>query len=115
MEVNIKYKEIDKKAEVLECLINRTETIRGMDFKNTVDFIDAIYKEDSKQISRAEIRIGDFITNTISTSTKEKSDVVFGIEYKCGKTCDYFDTVINKEELTQYIDILTTIKNQMEG
>jgi hypothetical protein len=113
MDINIKYKEIDKKAIVRECLEHRTETLKGMDINNTVDFIDAIYKEDSKQIKSAEIRKETEYSKYILEAYINTDNGVTLRVGSQGKATDGID--FNKSELSQYINLLQQIEKQMEG
>lgn len=103
MEVNIKYKEIDRKTIVAEAMLRvLNECSPWADkktlFKMQAEAIDKIYKEDSKQIESVEF---------------DKPCSGFGIDVfarhinMCGMPLD-------KENVGQVIDILTTIKDQME-
>lgn len=110
MEVKIKYKEIDKKAEVEKGIreyMNRTYPIS---IQKIVGIVDAIYKEDSKQIESVEI-----------PSVFNECPHIFRADIKQDKHKDsvYMSMPVvwkvDKGTLSEFIDILTTIKNQIEG
>jgi len=102
MEVNIRYKEINKKAIVDEVLEAYRCGYNTPTKELIAETIDRIYKENSKHIE------------SVTVLHRIKSGYEFLKEMKLKDnilTINYED--FDKAELSQLIDILTTIKNQM--
>jgi hypothetical protein len=110
MDIKIKYKEVDKKAraqkEIIECLQDLKDGKIKFGYQAVAvvlpDVIDAIYKEDSKQIESIEIKhqVGMGYYPTTLSVNKDKL---------------YIDNEpFTKAELEQYIKTLWLVHNQLE-
>ena len=115
MNVDIRYKVIDKKVEVNKIITEAINNYKGyaphceIRHDAYANRVEAIYKEDSKQIESVEIKRKDIkiiVCGQLISMTHTS---------KVGYQTYAISKPFNKSELSQYIDILTTIKNQMEG
>jgi hypothetical protein len=114
MELNIKYKEIDKGAKVLEILDAYSNYTRSAQkapgiIKAYSNAIGNVYKEDSKLIDSVEIS-RTFVKDTpikLIRLDVDKRALITDQAYQC--------IAMNKEELKQYINMLTAIEKQIEG
>jgi hypothetical protein len=118
MDINIKYKEIDKKERVKQALQQAVEECtpwaESLNLQERqVELIDAIYKEDSKQIKSAEIRKETEYSKYILEAYINTDNGVTLRVGSQGKATDGID--FNKSELSQYINLLQQIEKQMEG
>lgn len=112
MDINIKYKEVDKKARIENIVRDIQERTEHGFVHNSVlgwvNVIDSLYKEDSKQIESVEIW-RELIKNTplkLVTLMQDRRTLDIVQEYT--------SMCLDKSELSQYIDILQQIHNQME-
>jgi hypothetical protein len=114
MDINIKYKEVDKKAEI-EKIVNdiKERTNRGFIHNSTsswVGVIESVYKEDSKQIESVEFN--SRYTNEFRTIIRNDGETV-KIIYADSCGCNGIRRTYNKSELSQYINLLQQIEKQM--
>jgi hypothetical protein len=111
MDIQIKYKEVDKKAEVTKLLIKVKKTPYYVGEVELADKIDKLYKEESKEIESINIVNDDikiligYLSETKQLIAVVKTDIAIGSQ---------FTEVFDKKALGQYIDILTKIHNQMD-
>jgi hypothetical protein len=108
MDIQIKYKEVDKKAEVLR-LIEGYRTGFGCNSSATLNAIDKLYKEESKEIESVTIvnpfeeKEHIFQANIVKGRHNDSVYLSMPAIWKQDKGC-----------LKQYIDILTKIHDQMD-
>jgi hypothetical protein len=113
MDINIKYKE-QNKQEMLTSIIDdiKERTEHKFTRNNTAEWvkvIDAIYKEDSKQIESVEIRHPQ--ANTIIQTIGRDMRII----YPSGGGQPGQSRTYTKSELSQYINLLQQIHDQLEG
>jgi hypothetical protein len=112
MEIKIKYKEVDKVNAVKQIIAEVIEVTRHnhpIGATETARLIDTVYKENNKLIDSVDISrtfIADAPIRLIKLDA-DKRALVIEQAYQC--------IAVNKEELSQYISILTAIEKQMEG
>jgi hypothetical protein len=107
MDINIKYKEIDKVAAVHKLLMGNSVLPSKLMLAKAID---AIYKEDSKQIERVEI--GN-CKNAVAGMDIEVFKDMARIGIRVGFKTQFMET--NKTGLDEIIKVLTDISNQLEG
>lgn len=110
MDINIKYKEIDIENEVmkqLQSVINNMKEGFCPSVSAYAKSIDAIYKEDSKKIESVEIK--HFVVDEEYQLIDK--ELRHGFKWGNEGSMEY----ITKSELSQYINLLQQIHEQMEG
>jgi hypothetical protein len=109
MDIQIKYKEVDKKAKVHNTLLQVAVLPMPGKIANAVNYIDKLYKEDGKEIE--SVTIPDLFN---------MEDHIFKATIVNGKNKDYaFMSMpavlkLDKGCMSEFIDALLKIFNQMK-
>jgi hypothetical protein len=119
MDIKIKYKPIDKVAEVQDIIEKAIQGPCTFSFKGIAEIIDNVYKEDSKQIAHIRVTLGEYhglkhILYYEPTADKKHVEIEYHEHAEeLGSIQGMFK--INKAELDEYIKALTDISNKLEG
>jgi hypothetical protein len=111
MDIKIKYKEVDKKAEgsfILGNMIDDFKRYGSVRFMYYMDKIDSLYKEDSKQIESVEI--SDRYRKLYCNLDIKSKMALIGVS----NPDESANIALKKAELEQYIKTLWLIHNQLE-